>query len=322
MAEVYRAYQPDVERQVVVKILHCHLASTADFVVRFQREARAAGNLLHPNIVRIIDAGHDEERYYIVMDYLPGGTLGDFLRAQRPVTVDDALRIGTQLATALDYAHRAGVIHRDIKPANVLFADSEAQHAVLTDFGLARLCMDDHANLTVTGAMVGTPTYMSPEAVRGETCDARSDIYSLGVVLYEMLTGKPPYVANTPYSMMMKLTNDPLPFPREVNPALPVTVEALLVMALAKEPADRFQSASEFASAINKTCLSLQDDLPEVGARDVSLAPAPSAPQPETALAREPAGDRWRRFALLAGAMAGVAAVSILTVVVLVGIGV
>jgi eukaryotic-like serine/threonine-protein kinase len=276
MAEVYRAFQPSVERWVVVKVLHCHLAGTHDFIARFQREARATGSLHHPNIVRIIDAGMEDEIHYIVMDYIAGGTLAAVLKQQAQPSIEPALALAIQLADALAYAHRQGVIHRDIKPANIMFADEGRRHAVLTDFGLARLCHDTAASLTVTGALVGTPTYMSPEAVRGETTDARTDIYSLGVVVYELLTGKPPYVANTPYSMMMKHTNEPLPPPRTLNPALPVAVEEVLLRALAKDAGERFQDAAGFAHALRQLQAPATTALPAT----VAATPRPSIAAP------------------------------------------
>jgi len=257
IAEVYKAFQPGVDRFVASKVLHCHLAESGDFVARFQREARAVGRLHHPNIVRVIDFDQEADVYYMIMDYIQGGTLAAYLKERRLLPVIEALRIGAQLADALAYAHAQGMIHRDIKPGNVMFTDETHTHAVLTDFGLAHLCDNQEARLTMTGAMVGTPTYMSPEAVRGEPCDARSDIYSLGVVLYEMVTGKTPYIANTPYSMIMKQANEPLPLPRALNPALPVMVEDLLLRALAKEPEDRYQSARDLASAIHQVLRAL-----------------------------------------------------------------
>ncbi len=254
MAEVYKAFQPGVERYVAIKVLHCHLVQSTDSVARFLREARAVGRLRHPHIVQIVDAdvdeGAQEQRYYMVMDYIEGETLGHYLQTRKRLAVVEALAIGLQLAEALAYAHRQGTIHRDIKPTNILLRRGAQPHVILTDFGLARLCDDDGTRLTMSGAMVGTPTYMSPEAVRGETCDERTDIYSLGVVLYELLTGKPPYIANTPYSMMMKLANDPLPPPRDLNPELPEAVETLLLCALAKEPTDRYADATAFGAAI------------------------------------------------------------------------
>nr|HMN29901.1 serine/threonine-protein kinase [Caldilineaceae bacterium] len=250
MAEVYKAFQPGVERLVVIKVLHDHLAESADFRTRFQREARAIGSLQHPHIVRIIDSDAENERYYMVMDYVEGGSLAEYIKERQRLPVEEALPIGGQVANALAYAHTCGIIHRDIKPSNILFVDDTQHRVVLADFGLARLCEEGAAHLTMTGAMVGTPTYMSPEAVRGEVCDGRADIFSLGVVLYELVTGKTPYVANTPYSMMMKMTNEPLPSPRTLNPALPLPVEELLLKALAKSPEERFSSADELAQAI------------------------------------------------------------------------
>jgi serine/threonine-protein kinase len=217
------------------------------------------GSLRNPHIVRIIDIDTEEGLNYMVMDYIEGGTLSEYLKARQLLEVHEALRVGAQVASALAYAHDQGVIHRDIKPSNIMFTDDTHSQAVLTDFGLARMCFDHVAGLTIPGAMVGTPTYMSPEALRGEVCDERADIYSLGVVLYELVTGKPPYVANTPYSMMVKQTTEPLPSPRTLNPALPDAVEQLLLKALAKEPSDRIQSAAEFAYAIKSAHATLRN---------------------------------------------------------------
>jgi serine/threonine-protein kinase len=252
MAEVYRAFQPGVERYVAIKVLHSHLAEAENFVARFHREARAIGRLQHPHIVRIMEVGNEGEHDYIVMEFVQGGTIGAALKIAGKLPACEVLQIGAQLADALRSAHAQGIIHRDIKPSNILFAGDTHSQAILTDFGLASLADDAQSNLTITGAMVGTPTYMSPEAVLGEPCDARSDLYSLGVVLYEMVTGKPPYTANTPYSMMMKQTTEPLPSPRTLDPAVPEVVETLLLKALAKDPIERFQSAAELAGALNR----------------------------------------------------------------------
>lgn len=276
MAEVYKAFQPGVDGFVASKILHSHRAESDDFVARFQREARAIERLKHPNIVGSVDFGIEDGTHYMVMDYIAGGTLSDYLKQHHCLPVAEALAIGVQLAEALDHAHQQGMIHRDIKPSNVMFVDNTHSQVMLTDFGLARL-RDDATALTLSGSLIGTPTYMSPEAVRGEACDKRADLYSLGVVLYELVTGKTPYTANTPYSMMMKQTNEPLPSPCTLNSTLPTAVEHLLLKALAKDPADRYQSAAEFAQAIRQTQDSLQQE-PAVASQEEAVATA--GPEP------------------------------------------
>lgn len=249
MAEVYKAYQPGVERHVAIKVMHAHLRDNPAFVQRFQREARSIGQLQHPHMGRVIDFDVEADVYYMVMEYMQGGALDGDLAQKGVWPVDEAVRITLQLADALAYAHGRGMIHRDIKPGNILFTDESHSHALLTDFGLARL-LDEQNRITMTGALVGTPNYMSPEAARGEPCDARSDIYSLGVVLYELVTGRTPYAADTPYSFLMKQANEPLPPPRTLNPKLPAALETVLLKALAKAPPARYQSATEFAAAL------------------------------------------------------------------------
>ncbi|MEZ4867292.1 MAG: protein kinase [Caldilineaceae bacterium] len=289
MAEVYKAFQPGVERTVAIKVLHCHLVDSTDFVARFQREARAIGRLQHPNIVRVIDFDQEGDDYYMVMDYIAEETLSDYLKRNSPLPVAEALRIGIQLADALAHAHAQQMIHRDIKPTNIIFTDAEHTQVVLTDFGLAQLCDCADPRLTMSGALIGTPTYMSPEAVRGEGCDVRTDIYSLGVVLYEMLTGKPPYVADTPYRMMMKQANEPLPAPRTLNPALPAVVEELLLTALAKDPDQRYQSAAELTTALQQ----VQAALTVTDTARPAAAPAIAEPVAEsTAATTPPAAQR------------------------------
>lgn len=287
MAEVYKAFQPGVERFVAIKVMHSHLAESTDFVQRFQREARSIGRLLHPHILRLIDFDVDGDIYYMVMEYLPGGTLRNYLNSQKRLPTDEALRLILQLADALAYAHQQGMIHRDIKPANVMFADETHQHALLTDFGIARLLNETEARLTMPGAVFGTPSYMSPEAVRSEVVDERSDLYSLGVILYEMVTGQRPYVADTPYSLLVKLAKEPLPPPRKLNPDLPDGIQQLLFKVLAKEPAKRFQSAAAFSVAVKQ----LQADL-LLGnsARKWSLFKARAAPPIEFS-----PPPKWRR---------------------------
>ena len=302
MAEVYKACQQPQDREVVVKLLHRHLLAGGEQTARMQREMRIMARLQHPNIVRIFDAGMAGDQPYLVMEYLRGGTLGAYLKARQSIPVDQALDIAAQLADALAYAHRRGVIHRDVKPGNVLFDHAPSKRVLLGDFGLACLDGEGGDRLTVAGAMVGTPVYMSPEAVRGEECDVRSDVYSLGVVLYEMVTGTPPYLANTPYSMLQKLTNEPLRRPREVNPALPESVEQLILRAVAKEPEDRIATANELLGALK----AVQAEL-----RAPASVPAQRSQVAATPQAVQSTGSRPQRNWLgLFGAMMGVTAVA------------
>ena len=254
-AQVYKAFQPGVERFVAVKVLHNHLSDSDDFVQRFQREARGVGQLQHNHIARVIDFDVDNNQYYMVMDYIQGGTLQALIQQSGALPTEKALRLAAQLADAIAYAHQQGIIHRDIKPANIMFIDETHAQALLTDFGLARLLGDDA--LTMTGSMIGTPAYMSPEVVRGEQADEQADVYSLGVVLYQMVTGRTPYTADTPHSMIWKQMNEPLPPPRQLKADIPKAVEQLILKALASEPPNRFQSANHFRDAIQQTLAQL-----------------------------------------------------------------
>lgn len=250
MAEVYKAYQPGMNRFVAVKVLHGHLAGSEDFVERFKREAQSVGQLRHPNILQVFDFDVEQNIYYMVMEYIEGDTLKAYIRQRGALPLGEALRLAEFLADALDYAHKKQMVHRDIKPANVMFTDKDHKNPVLTDFGIARLLGD--AGLTVSGAFVGTPAYMSPEAGRGEKVDERADIYSLGIMLYEMLTGKVPFDADTPFAVVMKHVNEPLPSMRGVIKNLPPEVELVLLKALAKDPQERFQTSADFKSALQR----------------------------------------------------------------------
>lgn len=248
MAEVYKAHQPGLDRFVALKVMHRHLASSPDFVSRFKREAKSIGQLQHAHILHVIDFDVENDVYYLVMDYIQGETLRDYLLQQGALPVAEALAITTQLVDAVDYAHRQGMIHRDIKPANVMFRDGTHSQVILTDFGMARLA--DDPSLTMSGTLIGTPAYMSPEAINGVQVDERTDIYSLGIVLYEMVTGRTPYTGDTPVTIILKQANEPLPPPREFRPDLPESVELILLKALAKDREERFQSAAEFKTAL------------------------------------------------------------------------
>lgn len=285
MAQVYEAIQPTIERQVAVKILHTHLSESEDFVLRFKREARSLGQLQHPGIVNIIDFDVQDEIYYMVMDYIPGQTLRDYLDKQGTLSNGEALSLLSQLVEALSYAHQQGAVHRDIKPGNIMFADESNSRPVLTDFGITKM-VDDHT-LTQTGSMVGTPAYMSPEAVMGEGVDARADIYSLGVVLYEMVTGRTPYEGNTPLSVVVKQMHEPLPTPLNFRPDLPLPIVDLIEKSLAKELSERYQTAEAFLAAIQ--AVQQQLNLPVIGRTINRPAPQrPPTPDAETAVATTP----------------------------------
>ena len=253
MADVYKGYQPGLDRYIAVKVMHPHLSEDANFITRFRREAKSVAELRHPYIVQVFDFDVQGENYYMVMEYIEGGrTLKQVLQnlsdhGER-LPIEQTLDIVAKLADALAYAHNLGMIHRDIKPANVLLATLD--RPVLSDFGIARLITQ--SGLTVSGTLVGTPAYMSPEQGRGEQLDARSDIYSLGIVLYEMLTGRPPYDADTPYAIILKHINDPLTPPHVLTSPMPEAVERIVLRCLAKDAADRFASMADLRDALRE----------------------------------------------------------------------
>ncbi len=242
MAQVYRAMDRQLDRPVALKVLFPELSIDRTFVERFRREAQAAANLSHPNIVPVFDWGEDDGSYFIVMEYVEGRPLSAVLRdPQRLLPVQIAM-IGAGVAAALAFAHRHGVIHRDVKPGNVLITpDGDVK---VTDFGIAR-AVNTEESLTQTGAVMGTAAYFSPEQAEGKGVDARSDIYSLGVVLYEMAVGRPPFTGDSPVAVASKHVRDAPVLPREVNAAVPMALEAIVMMAMAKNPDDRYRSAEE-----------------------------------------------------------------------------
>lgn len=328
MAYVYRAVDPDLARVVAVKVMHRYLCEDGSFVRRFGREAKAISRLQHANIVGFIDFDREQDQYYLVMDYINGGTLRDYLAKKGALPPLQALQLILHLAKALSYAHQKGIIHRDIKPSNIMFLDKSQAHPVLTDFGLARL--RDHKHTTVTNSIAGTPSYMSPEALHNEAIDERSDIYSLGIVLYQMVVGSTPYSAETPYGIFLKRINEPLPTPRQRNPAVPKEVEALILKALASNPEQRYQSTSAFCEAIDATIsklsqqrskFSLLSFLPFWNREPKPITSKRLAPPVPTVLGIEDSAFKSRRaLSTVLGISSGLCATAALTLMLLFGV--
>jgi tRNA A-37 threonylcarbamoyl transferase component Bud32 len=304
MAAVYKAYQPSMNRNVAIKVLTQQSSGDRASVQRFENEARLIAQLEHAHILPVYDFGEQEGILYIVMRYLPAGTLADRI-PEGGMPLKEAVNFFAQLASALHYAHSRGVIHRDLKPSNVLV--DQQNNVFLSDFGIAK-SLEGTQNLTGTGGVVGTPTYMSPEQGLGETLDARSDIYALGVILYEMLTGRPPYIADNPMAVMLKHINDPVPEPRSINPDIPPEVEAVILKALAKAPDQRYQTAKEMA-----------DELEQAAAVALGITPSrlkPAAPADAATLPAAPVGGKAQTApAPLAGLPGGLTGAGLQTVV-------
>jgi eukaryotic-like serine/threonine-protein kinase len=290
MADVYLAEDQELGRRVAIKILNGRHANDDQFIERFRREAKNAAALNHPNIVSIYDRGEAEDTYYIAMEFLDGRTLKELIIGRGAAPVNVAVEYARQILSALRFAHRHGIVHRDIKPHNVL-VDSEGRVKV-TDFGIARA---GTSQMTETGSIVGTAQYLSPEQARGGEVDPRSDLYSLGVVLYELLTGKTPFDGETPVEIAMKhLSNAPEP-PSKLRPDIPPELDKVVLRALAKDPNDRYQDATEMEADLDRIARGAPVSAataatqvlrvpPAAAAVDSTsatmIAPAPSAPPP------------------------------------------
>ena len=287
MASVYQAYQPAVDRHVALKVLPRHLAKDPEYLARFEQEAKLLAKLQHPHILPVHDFGESDGFTYIVMPFIKTGGLDGSLTGQ-PLALDQLRRVITQVGDALDCAHAQGLVHRDVKPSNILI--DERGNCLLADFGIAKI-LEGADTLTATGFLIGTPKYMSPEQGMGKPIDGRSDIYSLGVVLYEMATGEVPFQAETPMAVVVKHIHDPLPVPTTVNPDLPESIQRMIFRAMHKEPDQRFPTARvmvEAMAAVSSTApLSAN-----VHAETMSFPGLPPRPSVEPEVVTPPLPDR------------------------------
>jgi serine/threonine protein kinase len=299
MAMVYKAYDPRLEREVALKIIRLEAFPPDDLQdvrKRFEREAKALAQLSHPNIIKVMDYGEHEGSPFLVMEHLQGGTLKQMIG--EPMSWQEAMRLLIPIARGLEYAHRRGIVHRDIKPANILM--TEDGEPTLSDFGIVKLFQDEKTALTASGAAVGTPEYMAPEQWTGKT-SPKSDIYSLGVVLYEMVTGRRPYDVDTPGELFLKQVTEPLPLPREIVPDLPEPVEQFLLKVLDKEPSERYDDFGAFVRELENllTEHSLQ-------AKPLQLKVSKSGKVPKANDDRKVPNRRWISIAVLALVMIGI----------------
>ena len=247
MATVFKGYQPNLDRYVAIKVLSPDMAEAADFVTRFEREARAVARLRHRNILTVFDYGREGDLFYLVMEYVSGGTLIGHLGW--PQDLNFAVNIVSQVGDALAYAHRQGLIHRDVKPGNILMAEED--WPLLSDFGLVKM-VEESLQLTASGASVGTPQYMSPEQAQGLAVDHRSDVYSLGTVLYEAVTGRPPFGTDHPMAVILRHINEPITPPHALRSDIPKALERVISKSLAKSPAERYQRMEDFMAELRE----------------------------------------------------------------------
>jgi tRNA A-37 threonylcarbamoyl transferase component Bud32 len=278
MAQVFRATDRVLGRPVAVKVLDRKYKDDAKFVTRFRREAQSAAGINHPNVVSVYDTGSEDGLHYIVMEYVDGDTLADLLQREGPLTAGRAVSIAEPVARALEAAHEKGMVHRDVKPGNIMVDRSGTVKVV--DFGIARAAADD--TLTQTGTVLGTAAYLSPEQAQGETVDARSDVYSLGCVLYEMTTGRPPFTADSTLAVAYKhVREDPVP-PSRLNPDVPPELDAVVMTALAKDPAARYPSGGTMREALSAAATG---EMPAA----VGVAPTEPLAGGDTAVMTQPA---------------------------------
>jgi len=299
MSSVYRAHDRLLDRKVALKVMHQHYGADPEYVERFRREARSVAALSHPNVVTVIDRGEHAGRQFIVFEYVDGENLKQLIQRRGPAPVATALELAIQIAQALSFAHQHGLVHRDVKPQNVLLnGDGRAK---VTDFGIAR-SLDVQQSVTHTGTVLGTSDYIAPEQAQGRAVDEHTDVYSLGVLLYELLTGRVPFVGENFVAVAMRHINDPPPPLAESRPDVPPRVDAAVQRAMAKDPAERFASMSAFCDEL-QACLAEHQ-----GETQVLPGRAPAAPPPRHRTRRR--ASAWPivlALALLigAGAVAG-----------------
>ena len=289
MAEVHRGRDLRLGREVAVKVLRSDLARDPSFQVRFRREAQAAASLNHPAIVAVYDTGEDRTTTgatpYIVMEYVEGETLRDVIRREGHLSAERAMSLSADICGALDFSHRNGIVHRDVKPGNVMITPQGTVKVM--DFGIARAVSDSAATMTSTAAVIGTAQYLSPEQARGESVDARSDVYSMGCLLYELVTGAPPFSGDSPVAVAYQHVREDPRLPSSINPQIPPELDAIVLKSMSKNPANRYQSAAEMRN----------DLLRALAGQRVEATPVMGDAEKTTILAATPGGygddDRW-----------------------------
>jgi len=298
MSSVYRANDRLLERDVALKVLHDRFTVDGDYVERFRREARAVAQLSHPNIVTVIDRGEQDGRQFIVFEYVDGENLKTLIEREGPLPEREAIELALQIARALGFAHEHGLVHRDVKPQNVLLNGDAG--AKVTDFGIAR-SLDVQGGLTQTGTVMGTSDYIAPEQARGRQVDAQSDVYSLGAVLYELLTGEVPFPGDNFVAVAMRHINEPPPSVRERRPELSPRLDAAVRRAMAKDPEERFGSMGELCAELT-ACLGPETAMwsrisTASGWWPAALAQAPGAGAPHTrSRAEADKVSKWARW--------------------------
>ncbi|WP_106850224.1 Stk1 family PASTA domain-containing Ser/Thr kinase [Blastococcus sp. Marseille-P5729] len=325
MAEVLLARDTRLDRDVAIKILRSDLARDHTFQARFRREAQSAASLNHPAIVSVYDTGADQTTDpptpYIVMEYVEGQTLRELLRQEEVLEPPQAMRITAEICGALDFSHRNGIVHRDVKPGNVMI--TPAGRVKVMDFGIARAVSDTAATMTATAAVVGTAQYLSPEQARGESVDARSDVYAVGCVLYELLTGAPPFVGDSPVAVAYQHVREIPKLPSSVNPSVPRDLDSIVMKALSKNPANRYQSAAAMQDDLDRAIMGEKIEAAPVLTEEEATTVVPAIPPaalPETRTYREEGEDDSRRgisgktWALLAALLVAVLVAAFLVV--------